>query len=377
MRYTIAVRPDHTGTVPTASAATIAQYTVAAKSLRRQCANDLGVEVASLTSAQFVDWFNRQHNCWSKNTVRVYRRAVETYLHATRAQNLLPLPELYRLLDLAFPGPRPSQSGQPGTAAAKAYVATEDEVQTVRDAARQVTDTDARTIELYGQFGAELALRPCEWAGASIHGDIFVVPNSKNSNGRANGPYRAILIDKMPLPDRDRLSELCRLLAAAVKSAGNWEKVNDRLASRLARICEANNIRRLCLYAYRGTACARYKDAGLSPAEIAALMGHAVDTTSFRSYPRARQIRGSWRQKVTCRPDPCCVATVRKKYRNPALLRFKIETTKKLQKMEMNTPSSDEADHQPVLTKQVIANVLAPETDPENIAELPSLVGGW
>lgn len=293
MHHTIAIRPDHTGRVPTASPATIAQYTVAAQSLRRQCAKDIGIEVSSLSPAQFVDWFTRKHGCWSERSVRFYRRAVETYLHAARAHHALSLSELYRLLDLAFPGPRPSQSPQPGTAAVKAYVTAEDEVRIVREATHQATGAGARILEWYGKFGPELALRPCEWASAKICGDLFVVPNSKHLNGRANGPYRAILIDKMPLPDRDQLSELCRLLAGAVKSAGSWRKVNQRLASRLARICDAKKLRRLCLYAYRGTACARYKDAGLSPAEIAALMGHAVDTTSFRSYPRARQVRGS------------------------------------------------------------------------------------
>ena len=103
MHYTIAIRPDHTGRVPTSSPATIAQYTVAAQSLSRQCAKDLGVEISGVNPAQFVDWFNGQHECWSENSVRFYRRAVETYLHAARARHQLSLLELFPLLDLAFP----------------------------------------------------------------------------------------------------------------------------------------------------------------------------------------------------------------------------------------------------------------------------------
>lgn len=378
MTIQTAVRPDQTGIVPTANSRTIAKYTMAARSLRRQCVRDLGVEVSDLPPSQFIGWFVNQHGRWSENTIRVYRRGVETYLHAARARDLLSHEEFYRLLTLVYPGPRPSQSPQLGTAAVKAYVTAEDEVRIVREAASQATDTDARIITLYGKFAAELGLRPCEWAAGTIQGDVFIAPNSKHSNGRANGPYRAILIDKMPMPDRNQLTELCTLLSAAIKSAGSWEKVHKRLASRLARICKTNGLRRLCLYSFRGTACARYKDAGLSPAEIAALMGHAVDTTSFRSYPRAKQVRGSWHQKITCRPDPRCVATVRNKYRDPSKLRAKIENAKEMQKKETNVASSEEAliAHQPDLAKQVIANMSAHETDYGNSAELPSLGGG-
>jgi integrase len=317
------MRPDHTGAIPTASSATIEQYTKVVQSLRRQCARDLGVKVSTLRPAPFIDWFVRQHGRWSDNTIRVYRRAVETYLHAMCPRQVLSPDELCQLLTMVYPGPRACQSANEGTATTKAYVTTEDEVQTVGQAAHLATDTDARIIELLCKLAPDLALRPGEWAAARIHDDLFIVPNSKHSNGRANGPYRAIFIDTMPLPDRHELSELCRLLSDAVKSAGKWKKVNQRLASRLARICEANNLRRLCLYAFRGTACARYKDAGLTPVEIAALMGHAVDTTSYTHYPRARQVRSCWRRKIVYRPHPRCVATVRKAYRDPSVLRSK------------------------------------------------------
>ena len=207
-----------------------------------------------------------------------------------------------------YPGPAPMASLQPGTASVKADVTTEEEIEIVRGAAQLAGDRDTQIIELLCQFNPELPLRPGEWHRAKICRGLFFVPNSKHSNKRANGPFRAIRIDTMPPPDRERLSELCRLLSDAVKEAGNWRRVNQRLGSRLARLCKDNNIRRLCLYAFRGTACARYKDAGFSPAEIAALMGQAVDTTSFYNYPQARQVRGKWRKKVTFRPDQHYVA---------------------------------------------------------------------
>lgn len=149
--------------------------------------------------------------------------------------------------------------------------------------------------------------------------------------------------------DRELLTSLCTLLSDAVKCAGGWKKVNNRLASRLARLCGASKLRRLCLYSFRGTACARYKDAGLSPTEIAALMGHAVDTTAFRHYPQARQVRGKWRQKIAYRPDPRCVATVRNPYRDPALLRAKLESAKNVRKNDQNLTSNELAviAHQP------------------------------
>jgi integrase len=376
MTIQTAVRPDQTGIVPTANSRTIAKYTVAARSLRRQCVRDLGVEVSDLRPDQFIDWFVNQHGRWSENTIRVYRRGIETYVHAAGARDLLSPEEFYRLLTLVYPGPRARQSAQSGTASAKAYVVTETEARTVCEAAHLATDTDARIITLYCKFAPELGLRPCEWAAGTIQGDVFIAPNSKFSNKRANGKDRTILIDAMPVPDRNHLTELCTLLSAAIKSAGSWKKVHKRLASRL--VCKANGLRRLCLYSFRGTACARYKDAGLSPAEIAALMGHAVDTTSFRSYPRARQVRGSWRQKINCRPHPRCVATVRNKYRDPALLRSRIESAKTLQKNDPNVTSNEIAliGHQPDLAKQVIANMSAHETDYGNSAEPPSLGGG-
>jgi len=97
MRHTIAMRPDHTGAIPTASSATIEQYTKAGQSLLRQCARDLGVKVPTLRPAQFIDWFVRQHGRWSDNTIRVYRRAAETYLHAMWMRQVLSPDELCRL----------------------------------------------------------------------------------------------------------------------------------------------------------------------------------------------------------------------------------------------------------------------------------------
>jgi integrase len=320
VRIQIACRPDFTGERPSATANTIAQYNRAALTLLRLCGRDLGKDPTQVTPNDLTQWFVAQKGRWAKTTIRLYRRGAELFLQAMEGRGTLSKEQYRRLLSDLRLGPVPAESAKPKTASTKAVIATEEEVEVIRAAAQRDHDEDSRIIELTCEYGPELGLRPGEWRRAKVSAGqkYFFVPNSKHSNGRANGPFRAIVIDKMPASDRQRLAELCSLMENAVKAAGNWRRVNKRLASRLARMCKAQGLRRLCLYSFRGTACARYKDAGLSPAEIAALMGHVVDTTSFRSYPNAREVRGKWRKKITVRPSQFYVKKVRLTYSNRA-----------------------------------------------------------
>jgi len=137
-------------------------------------------------------------------------------------------------------------------------------------------------------------LRPSELGKSKRYDRILFVRNGKYSEMRACGKYRRLHIELLPddiIRTIDRV--LCRTRYS--RKTGASDKQMKSLRDRLLYFQKQLWPRRkthISFYSARHQFCANHKAGGKSLIEIAALMGHAVDSTSTKHYRRAS---GGWK----------------------------------------------------------------------------------
>lgn len=163
-------------------------------------------------------------------------------------------------------------------------------------------------------------LRPSEWATAALsfhdqfQENVLLVQNAKNTNGRAHGPTRHILLGKLSQEERDIIHNHVQR-CQEWETSGQFSHYYKACAVKLSQAVRSlwpNRIERLTLYSARHQFAADAKASGLLREEIAALMGHAVDDTATIHY--GKKTAGA--QLIRVRPDPQEVILVRKVFKN-------------------------------------------------------------
>lgn len=144
--------------------------------------------------------------------------------------------------------------------------------------------------------GILCGLRPSEWINSELilnnETNVYslYVKNAKNSNGRANGDFRTIVLTDVT---EDEIN-IIRQHMYDIKNFSNlshdgFEKFYKDCSARLNYINKQVFTRRtknITLYSARHQFSANAKHSGLKTTEIAALMGHAVDETATQHYGR-------------------------------------------------------------------------------------------
>lgn len=137
----------------------------------------------------------------------------------------------------------------------------------------------------------------------------LVVTNAKATNNRAHGPTRTILLGGLTDDERDLIKEhLDR--ATLFAKAGQFPRFYHGCAAVLSRTVRRMWPKRnehVTLYSARHQFTADAKASGLLPEEIAALMGHAVDTTATKHYGK----KTAGLDMIRVRPDPQEVSRIR------------------------------------------------------------------
>jgi hypothetical protein len=148
-----------------------------------------------------------------------------------------------------------------------------------------------------------VGLRPCEYEKSTLEyhrnasGSLTLflrVKNAKHTNGRAHGEYRHIPLDNCNKDIIDVIAETIAI-SQSPKSAKNkpiefmkFKNYASAAFSDYTKKLFPNRKTTITLYTARHQFCANLKRAGLSQAEIAALMGHRNDATNGASYGKKR-----------------------------------------------------------------------------------------
>jgi len=179
-------------------------------------------------------------------------------------------------------------------------------------------------------FKATLAtgLRPSEWEHAVLLGEydafsgdgpVLRVTNAKNTNGRAHGDHRHLLLTDLAEDDLNFVmlqlvftdpAETVGLIDGEDNKLGFNDYYNNvrtcmyRYAGKLRR----SGQKTISLYSCRHQFIADLKVAGYSLTEIAALVGHGTDLTASETYGRRRYGKGG---KGLPKPSPEEVARIK------------------------------------------------------------------
>lgn len=177
---------------------------------------------------------------------------------------------------------------------------------------------------LWLSVGIETGLRPFEWYDAEIislnHSLHLKVKNAKNTNGRANGPYRHLNLDQVDPTTLGFIRAHLQVIQAIKISAGGHEAIGHKKYNTYYSSCRRRLkvvVRRLwpdrdkypSLYSLRHQFIANAKADGFTLEEIAAMCGQAsADTPSIHYGRKQNGTQG----RVSVRPKKDEVLSVRK-----------------------------------------------------------------
>lgn len=303
---------------PTRSPSTEQAYKKRTRDLVRRCRKELHVHHhESLDYRRFVGWLITQKTQWSRPTWRQYKSAVAFSLEmeAELHHDAIAQEALETLLPIDVEG-CPSSTKKTSGSKLKRFPLKE-----YRQLILELNDHPnpwAEDLQRWLSASLLTGLRPREWGQSrlSLHGSepALIINNAKATNQRAHGPTRTILLGGLTDDERSLIqAHLDR--ATLFAKAGQFPQFYHGCAAVLAR-----TVRRLwpkrseyvTLYSTRHQFSADAKASGLLPEELAALMGHAVDTTATKHYGK----KTAGLEMIRVRPDPAEVAKVRSVFRH-------------------------------------------------------------
>jgi integrase len=306
---------------PTKNEKTKKSYKKTAKRLFKQYSKQSGVRVSPINLGNFIEWLYSKCPGWSKNTLKQYRAALVYYC---QSRNMDSQAELIRRvpLDNCKKSSNKLKATQKKTAAKKEKKVDGEVLSKLSKKIDGMKSYWSERALIYLQAGILTGLRPSEWNGVGFKVDFgvlvtMVVKNGKNSNGRSHGDYRTLELDAL---NEDEIEIIKKQIAYTKEPRDrdgdliNFENYYERCRRalyRVYRIVFPNRSKTVCLYSARHQFAANLKKAGTPPNVIAALMGHAVDTTAHRHYAKGRSGRAHARLP-NARMDE--VMRVREKY---------------------------------------------------------------
>ena len=292
------------------------QYRRRTRNLVAQCRKALRLPPhEALDYRRFVGWLVTRKPEWSRDTWRQYKASVVFFLEEEAERDDVALEALDFLLPVDVSGcvrtTRKTSGKKLKKVPLKDFRAV---VAYLRDRSSPWRDDVDRWISASLLTG----LRPAEWAratmGVSGGEPALIVVNAKATNGRAHGITRTVLLGGLTTEER-------AVIAKHVERANEWEQAQQyerfyhgcaATLSRAVRNLWPTRQQRITLYSMRHQFAANAKASGYTREEIAALMGHAVDTTATAHY--GKKTAGC--DMVRVRPDPAEVAKIRSVFRN-------------------------------------------------------------
>lgn len=299
------------------SAETIQAYLKRGKQLWSRAANATGADSVELIPIVFLNWLESILPTLKPASRRQYLASSKQLLIMMRD-----IPDLTQWsnneLDIAIDKSMQMQSAQytptgkitkpwrGKTSSQKAKKINITDISYLCDQANNVRGKWIKPAILWLTANTLVGLRPSEWRYAQLNMQeekvILQVINAKNSNGRANGEKRNIDLTGLK-PEELKLVQIqinaARHNATDVYSWNQYYSGIRKAIHRITRGTLPNQRKYPTLYTSRHQFAADAKSAGMSKVEVAALMGHAVDTTAGSHYGRKKHGSGSCRVKAS------------------------------------------------------------------------------
>lgn len=288
---------------PTREESTKRNYKARTNKLTKQYRKDAEIPEYELVDLrEFVGWLIYNKTQWAGTTWRQYKASVIYFLETKIAENDPIAQECYeQLINVGVEGCVKKTRNTSGKKMKKFPLKDFKEIIYYLS-----NNTGAsrwyEPLRRWLVSGILTGLRPIEWADAKIiehEGELaLLVKNAKNTNGRAHGEFRTIILS-------DLTKEEIETIRKHVDYCNEWNDVDQfhtlysACGRALKKACKTLWHRRSqypCLYSIRHQFTADAKASGLSREEIAALMGHAVDETATKHY--GRKIAGSSHTRV-------------------------------------------------------------------------------
>lgn len=299
--------PDRTLVSP----ATAKAYVVRFRRLRAAAAKVLGVPEAELGPGALVGWLEEHRFTLRPASWRQYRAAVGYTLQrlaSDRVTSPLLAEEarmaMARLLRMGSAACVHDSRVRRTSAQKQRHLRDADFerlVAALNDSRRRYANDAVRWLAV----GRLTGLRPGEWRGAELKrdssdaiqgGSWMLVLNAKNTQGRAHGPDRILILSRLTEDQLDAIADHIARIRRAVGD-GSYEKLVSGCQEVVHDIARALWPRRKLhpsLYSGRHQFIADAKYANLTQEEIAALAGHASTETAARHYGRRHHGQGGF-----------------------------------------------------------------------------------
>lgn len=297
---------------PTRIDRTEQRYRKRTRNLVAQCRKKLNIpNNEELDYRRFVGWLITQKPEWSRDTWRQYKASVMFFLEKeSESGNDIALEAMETLLPVDVTG---CVKKTKKTSGAKQKKVPLKDYRAIIKNIQDFGSPWAEDVERWIGSSLLTGLRPVEWSTSRLNTiagvPALIVDNAKATNGRAHGPTRTILLDGLTEDERTMIAEHVQR-ANEWEQAQQYERFYHGCAATLARATRRLWPKReshATLYSMRHQFSANAKASGFTREEIAALMGHAVDTTATEHYGK----KTAGYDMIRVRPDPAEVARIR------------------------------------------------------------------
>lgn len=275
---------------------TIRAYLERAEDLKAQVRNAYELHADSLVDPRLlVAWISSKRTQYSSSTWRQYKSACVCCLESElsfleEGRDPIPWIEALELLKVIDGNNDGAKGTDKKTSSRKMKKFPQDDLEKLLAHLKSHTHELHDALADWLQASMWTGLRPVEWRLATwsvIKGlPALVVHNAKHTNGRAHGDTRTVILHRMQ-PHEVEIVKRHLERVQHWDAAGKYKKLYEGCVQKMyyaTRRLWPNRRQHLTLYSARHQFVADAKTSNLSLAEIAALMGHAVDDTASSHY---------------------------------------------------------------------------------------------